>query len=113
MKISKLKLWELGMKLGNICGCHQKPERSFFIKGYQFPVCARCFGVWLGYIIGLLIFKIYTPSLFICILLMCAMLIDWMLQYKKIIMSKNFRRLITGAMCGYGLINLIIKILSH
>ncbi|MBS5794738.1 MAG: DUF2085 domain-containing protein [Clostridiales bacterium] len=24
---------------------HQIPERSFFIKGYQMPICARCVGV--------------------------------------------------------------------
>ena len=109
MKIDKLKIWELGMKIGNFCGCHQKPERSFFIRQYQFPVCARCLGVWLGYVIGLLTFKLYTPSFVVCILLMCIMLFDWLLQYNEIIMSNNHRRLITGMMCGYGLIILIIK----
>lgn len=100
------------MKFGNLCGCHQKPERSFFIKGYQFPVCARCLGVWLGYTAGLILFKIYIPHLFICLVLMGIMFLDWFIQYKKIAMSNNFRRLITGMMCGYGLISLIINILT-
>ena len=100
------------MKFGNLCGCHQKPERSFFVKGYQFPVCARCFGVWVGYIVGLLLFNIYTVSIFVCIISIIIMFIDWFLQYKKIIISNNIRRFITGTTCGYGLINLTIKILN-
>ena len=28
--------------------CHQLPERSFFVDGYQFPVCARCTGLYLS-----------------------------------------------------------------
>jgi uncharacterized membrane protein len=28
--------------------CHQKPERSFFLDGHQFPVCARCTGLYLS-----------------------------------------------------------------
>jgi uncharacterized membrane protein len=28
--------------------CHQRPERSFFWGDHQFPVCARCTGLYLG-----------------------------------------------------------------
>jgi uncharacterized membrane protein len=28
--------------------CHQRPERSFRIRGIQVPVCARCEGLYLG-----------------------------------------------------------------
>ena len=28
--------------------CHQRPERSFFWDGQQFPVCARCTGLYLS-----------------------------------------------------------------
>ena len=33
--------------------CHQRPERSFFFDGHQFPVCARCTGLYLSGAIGL------------------------------------------------------------
>jgi uncharacterized membrane protein len=33
--------------------CHQLPERSFFLDGHQLPVCARCTGLYLGAIGGL------------------------------------------------------------
>jgi len=28
--------------------CHQRPERSFFSCGLQWPVCGRCSGLYLG-----------------------------------------------------------------
>jgi uncharacterized membrane protein len=28
--------------------CHQLPERSFYVEGFQLPVCARCFGLYAG-----------------------------------------------------------------
>jgi uncharacterized membrane protein len=32
--------------------CHQLPERSFFWDGHQFPVCARCTGLYLSAAVG-------------------------------------------------------------
>ncbi len=34
--------------------CHQRPERSFHPEGAQMPVCARCFGLYLGGGLGVL-----------------------------------------------------------
>ena len=33
--------------------CHQIPGRSFFLDGRQLPVCARCTGLYLGALAGL------------------------------------------------------------
>lgn len=33
--------------------CHQLPERSFVWAGRQWPVCARCSGLYLGVALGL------------------------------------------------------------
>ena len=35
--------------------CHQLPERSFHISGVQFPVCARCTGLYLGAAAGMVV----------------------------------------------------------
>jgi len=34
--------------------CHQRPERSFAVWGAQFPVCARCTGIYFGAAIGVI-----------------------------------------------------------
>lgn len=34
--------------------CHQKPERSFHRDGAQFPVCARCQGLYVGALVGVI-----------------------------------------------------------
>jgi uncharacterized membrane protein len=35
--------------------CHQRPERSFHLFSAQLPVCARCFGIYTGAAVGLLL----------------------------------------------------------
>jgi len=34
--------------------CHQRPDRSFFWDGHQFPVCARCTGLYVSAAIGVM-----------------------------------------------------------
>src|SRR5262249_26179605 len=43
--------------------CHQLPERSLWIQGQPMAVCARCFGIYLGYFIGLLACPLAEESL--------------------------------------------------
>lgn len=100
----KDKVWISFMKFGNKIGCHQKPERSFFIKKYQFPVCARCTGVIIGELITLilLLFDIRI-NILISIIMLLIMGFDWFVQFIRILESNNFRRLITGVCGGIGL----------
>lgn len=35
--------------------CHQIPERSFHVSGIQFPVCARCTGLYVGAAVGIVL----------------------------------------------------------
>lgn len=91
--------------------CHQRPDRSFFIRGRQFPVCARCTGVYIGELAALLSYRFIKPPAALCIVFCAAMLADWLIQFFKIRESTNFRRLITGLLCGYGVGNLAIRLL--
>ncbi len=41
--------------------CHQIEERSYIINGNQMPVCSRCFGLFSGITIGLLVMSFVKP----------------------------------------------------
>lgn len=90
------------MNIGNKLGCHQMPERSFFIKKYQFPVCARCTGVIISSIIAIILFFYKKLPIKVCMAMSGVMLCDWLIQYLEIQESNNRRRLITGLIGGLG-----------
>lgn len=95
-------LWLKLMRAGEHLGCHQMPERSFFYKGYQFPVCARCTGVIISSFAAFFIFLKKRISKKLCIILSGVMFLDWFIQYIKIKESTNTRRFITGLIGGFG-----------
>ena len=97
--------------------CHRKPERSFFIKGYQFPVCARC----TGFYTSLILYFTYTYNFFVdynlyllsfAILLLFPSAIDGLTQLKGYRESNNTLRFITGLLGGLGL-GILIKALKY
>ncbi|WP_423219805.1 DUF2085 domain-containing protein [Clostridium saccharoperbutylacetonicum] len=109
----KTKIWIFLMKLGAY-SCHQIYERSFTFRGYQFPVCARCTGLFLGNILGvfLSIIKIKI-NLKISLLLIFIMAFDGFLQLLKIKNSNNIRRLLTGFFAGIGYVFILVNIVSY
>jgi len=84
------------------------PERSFFYKGKQFPVCARCTGIYIGYIAVIIfaVFRTYIPLLW-SVLLLVPVIVDGLTQAYCNRESTNVLRLITGIMFGVGLSSLI------
>lgn len=108
--MSKGRAYRAAMTLGRLSGCHQLPERSFFWHGQQFPVCARCTGVFLGEAVGVLSFAWVRLPVW-CIVLMCGiMLLDWGIQALGIKPSTNLRRLLTGIICGFAAGQLILMV---
>ena len=105
--IKKDEIWLFLMKLFSTT-CHQKANRSFFFNNYQFPICARCTGLVIGYILGIIsILFSFKISIYLSLFFIVIMFIDWFIQYKKILSSTNIRRLLTGIFCGFGIINLL------
>ena len=92
------------MRFGERMGCHQLAERSFFFRGYQFPVCARCTGVIVGEFIAIIcLFLSVNVSPLVAMSLLVPMGIDWGIQYIELLESTNWRRLFTGVLGGFGL----------
>ena len=97
--------------------CHRKPERSFFIKGHQFPVCARCTGFYTGLVVYLIWNFLYGHSydlnmLLISMILMIPAAVDGLTQYFGPRESTNELRFLTGFIGGIGLI-IFLKIIMR
>lgn len=96
------QLWIKLMQIGKRLGCHQKPDRSFFVAGYQFPVCARCTGVIIASIFCVASFGILKISWRKCLIMCLIMFTDWFIQYIRLKESTNIRRFVTGLIGGFG-----------
>ena len=89
--------------------CHRNPERSFFIKGHQFPVCSRCTGFYISLIMYFTYtyyyYVNYTPELLLSAgLLLIPTGIDGITQFFEFRESNNILRFITGFVGAIGLI---------
>jgi uncharacterized membrane protein len=87
--------------------CHRDPKRSFFFKGRQFPLCARCTGLYIGYSMWpLFVFDILKFDIIFTISIILPTFIDGFIQYYFKWESKNWVRLISGLIAGTGLMSL-------
>ncbi|RAP44578.1 MAG: hypothetical protein BZ135_08030 [Methanosphaera sp. rholeuAM6] len=89
--------------------CHQRPDRSFFFRGHQFPLCARC----TGFLVGTVTYCVYSflvpicytyELLFVSILIQLPYIIDGTTQILGLRESNNALRFITGFIGAFGLI---------
>lgn len=103
--------WLSLMHFGRCFGCHQRPDRSFFYKNKQFPVCARCTGVIIGQFISIILFLAKLRlSTTLSVVFCTIMFADWFIQKINVLPSTNIRRLITGSLGGYGYMTIVCKI---
>lgn len=92
-----------------IFGCHQNPERSFFIKGEQFPICARCTGELVGILmIPFTYWLLRRVPFWIFFIMLIPLITDGGIQAITKYESNNIRRFITGLMFGIGLFVLFL-----
>ncbi len=109
--------------------CHQLPANSFFVDGIQLPLCARCTGIYLGFLVGIagmaLLGKLgatlWPPRVVTGILLvsMAAMVGDGfnsltstLPEAFQVYQPTNLLRLITGIAAGTSLALLEIPLLN-
>ena len=89
-------------------GCHCRADRSFYYKTMKFPVCARCTGELIGLILALLTSWLFRPNTFILLIMLIPLIADGLIQLLSHYESTNLRRLLTGILFGYALIELFI-----
>ena len=101
--------------------CHQMSWRSYHIGEYPLAVCARCFGFYGGFFLGLGIYPFFRslrntdpfPRWWL-FLAMIPMGIDWSLEFFGIWENTHFSRLLSGlilgAACAFFIVPALIKI---
>ncbi|MBN2414988.1 DUF2085 domain-containing protein [bacterium] len=87
--------------------CHQIPGRCFIVNGHALPVCARCSGLYSGFLTGIVLFPFFrrrflfrTPPRYI---LVCAALpaaAEFLLAKTGIWEGCLFIRFLTGLLPG-------------
>ena len=103
------RLWMTSMRIGRKCsGCHQMPERSFFVGGYQLPLCARCTGIVIGHVTGAAVSVFHSVPLWTLIGTL-PLMADGMVQKYTSYESTNIRRLVTGILYGFGMMSAFIR----
>jgi uncharacterized membrane protein len=87
--------------------CHQIPERSYFVDGHQFAVCARCTGVYGGFTLMLLLYPLIsslkntvTPPRSWLILSTVPLVVDVSVNFFGVWQNTHTSRLLTGALVG-------------
>ncbi|WP_102979301.1 DUF2085 domain-containing protein [Chryseobacterium scophthalmum] len=94
--------------------CHRLPERSFYFKGKQFPVCARCTGIHLGYLsLPFFLIGVLSLNFWITILMILPTYLDGVTQAYCNRESNNYIRFTTGIIAGIGEMSLISKIVKY
>jgi uncharacterized membrane protein len=87
--------------------CHQIPARSFQLEGHPFAVCARCTGIYAGFVLGFALYPLTRswqhapmPSRVWLFIAAVPITIDFALGFFGIWANTHFSRLLTGAFFG-------------
>jgi uncharacterized membrane protein len=88
--------------------CHQIPERSLHVDGYPLAVCSRCFGVYVGLLLGFAAYPLWrrvdeieAMPRFWLFLSMIPIGVDWALTVFGIWENTHLSRFLTGAILGF------------
>lgn len=107
--------------------CHQEEARSFNIFGHSLGVCSRCSILYLGFLIGTIIYPfikkisdVKLPSIWYLVIASGLMIVDVSLDLSDLYKNNFITRSITGAILGFvlafyiipGMINFIYEVYS-
>ena len=87
--------------------CHQLPERSFFIEGHPFAVCARCTGIYAGFTVATVFYPLArslrqteAPARKWLFIAAAPLAIDFAIEFSGVWHNTHSSRLSTGALLG-------------
>jgi len=87
--------------------CHQIPSRSFFFFGHPLAVCARCFGIYTGFLAGTVFYPMVRgfsalrlPKIKLFMIISLPIVLDTLGNFFDIWRSSNFFRFVSGFIWG-------------
>lgn len=87
--------------------CHQLNSRTFFLLGYPLAACARCTGIYLGFLAGLLYLSCtlrkplrQAPAKIYFFLFITPVVLDFVLNASGAMTSPHAWRALTGFLLG-------------
>ena len=87
--------------------CHQIPERSFYVAGYPLAVCARCAGIYAGFVSATLVYPLLRdvrsremPGRVWLLAAMLPLAVDFSLGFFGLWENTHVSRFATGALAG-------------
>lgn len=87
--------------------CHQIPSRCFYAFGHPLAVCARCLGIYCGFLLGILIFPFMQgfdspalPKAKTFVLLSIPIALDAAVNLLGVWTSPDWVRFLTGIVWG-------------
>jgi uncharacterized membrane protein len=115
-------LWSLLMLIGSAF-CHQLPERSYMIGDLQMPLCARCIGIHVGFLLSSILvwtgarrFSSAMPgkkTLAVLGAMAITGFLAALLSYAGIGGSDNLSRTISGLLIGTSIPFVAVPLLNH
>lgn len=98
--------------------CHQTIERSFQINGHPLAVCSRCTGIYLGFLMGIILYpffrgwRVHTlPGRSLLFALIIPSVLDFLFFGRGISDFHLILRAITGIILGAGIAFFVIPAL--
>jgi uncharacterized membrane protein len=87
--------------------CHQQRERSFFIDGHPFGVCARCTGIYAGFAAATVLYPLMkslrqteAPARKWLFIAAAPLAIDFLFEFSGLGHNTHSSRFLTGALLG-------------
>jgi uncharacterized membrane protein len=103
--------------------CHQLPERTLLFGKILMPVCARCSGIYIGFLCTILfLFIVFRkresdlPPVYIivtAVIFILSAIVDGFFSYLGFYETNNIIRLVTGYMFGAGLSIIIYPVFVY
>jgi uncharacterized membrane protein len=87
--------------------CHQLPSRSFYLWGHPLAVCARCLGIYLGFLVGVVLYPLFRgfrrvelPPVPLFIAVSAPIVVDTLGNFLGLWSTPHWPRLVLGLLWG-------------